>query len=110
MTLDTRLLPPKPSFKERYRPDWGYSVMCEATVFINLKQLFGLKNIDILRLGKGVMTTEVVNDPTHSPTDFYIPKLRLFVEVSSSKLSQFESYCRCMKLKDVYDRAHPRAR
>jgi len=95
------------AFQLRYRNDWQYSVLCEASAYINLKQVLGLDNRGILRTGKGTMSTAVVYEPFESPPDFYIPSLNLFVEVTHSKLSMFESYSRCSRLRTEDGRPLP---
>jgi hypothetical protein len=97
------------AFQLRYRNDWQYSVLCEASAYINLKQVLGLDNRGILRTGKGTMSTAVVYEPFESPPDFYIPSLNLFVEVTHSKLSMFESYSRCSRLRTEDGRPLPPA-
>lgn len=101
---------PSPSmskYQQKYRHEWHRSVLFEQSVKLNLRQLLALTEEDIISIGKGTMSTDLIFDPVESPPDFYIPLFRLFVEVTSSDLSLFASYSRCRALKTEDGRPLP---
>lgn len=84
-------------FQERYMERWEESNLCEEIALLVLRLNFKLKPEDVVVTGKGAMTTELLDDPLESPPDFYVPKLGLWFEVTSSDLTSEESRRRCSR-------------
>lgn len=85
------------AFQRKFRRRWRESNLCEEIAGLFLMLNFGLKEHEIEVTGKGALTDELLDDPLESPPDFYIPKLDLWFEVTSSNLTRAQSLCRCLK-------------
>lgn len=84
-------------FQERYMDRWEESNLCEEIALRVLRLNFKLEPEDVLVTGKGALSDELLDDPLGSPPDFYVPKLNLWFEVTSSNLTSEESHCRCTR-------------
>ncbi|MBC7113216.1 MAG: hypothetical protein H5T34_04250 [Candidatus Methanomethyliales bacterium] len=85
------------AFQQTYRGRWAESNLCEEIALRILCLNFKLDPEDVIVTGKGAMTTELLDDPLESPPDFYVPKLNMWFEVTSSDLTKEESLHRCSK-------------
>jgi hypothetical protein len=94
MTLDTRLLPPKPSFKERYASEWErVSNRRERIAEEMLRLILPLE--EIVPTGQGVKSSEFTFEDGSMP-DFYVPALKAWFEVTGSDKTQAQSLSICM--------------
>ncbi len=84
-------------FQQAYKGRWEESNLCEEIAFRVLRLNFGLGPEDIIVTGKGALSGKLLDDPLESPPDFYVPKLNLWFEVTSSNLTSEESHCRCTR-------------
>ncbi|MEN3037395.1 MAG: nuclease [Candidatus Methanosuratincola petrocarbonis] len=84
-------------FQERYMDRWEESNLCEEIALRVLRLNFKLEPEDVLVTGKGALSDELLDDPLESPPDFYVPKLNLWFEVTSSNLTSEESLRRCAR-------------
>ncbi|MEM2001489.1 MAG: nuclease [Candidatus Methanomethylicaceae archaeon] len=84
-------------FQRAYRTRWRESNLCEEIAAKFLMLNLGLGAEDVLPTGKGALSDELLDDPLESPPDFYVPKLDLWFEVTSSNLTRAQSLCRCLK-------------
>jgi hypothetical protein len=93
MTLDTRLLPPKPSFKERYSEEWERKGNPRER--IALEWLRMVLPCEVVPTGQGVMSSEFTFEDGSMP-DFYAPDLKMWFEITGSDRSQAQSLSICM--------------
>lgn len=84
-------------FKQRYMARWHESSLCEEIALRILMLNFGLGEGEVLATGKGALSDQLLDDPLESPPDFYVPKLNLWFEVTSSDLTSEESRRRCSR-------------
>lgn len=84
-------------FQERYMNRWQESNLCEEIALRVLRLNFKLEPEDVLVTGKGALSGELLDDPLESPPDFYVPKLNMWFEVTSSNLTSEESLRRCAR-------------
>lgn len=93
MTIDTRLIQPKPSFKERYSEEWERKGNPRERIAEEwLKLLFPY---EVIATGNGVKSAEFTFEDGSMP-DFFIPDLKLWFEVTGSDKSQAQSLSICM--------------
>lgn len=84
-------------FQQRYMARWHESNLCEEIALRILRLNFGLGPEDVLVTGKGALSDQLLDDPLESPPDFYVPRLGLWFEVTSSSLTSEESRRRCSR-------------
>lgn len=86
------------AFQEQYAERWAFEGNPrECAAYGIIRAIFGLEDSDIELTGKGAMSSRLLDDPSESRPDFYVPALDRWFEATGSGYTVDRSASRCIR-------------